>query len=354
MEKAKLILTSAKKKKIDVRLQFKDGKTMSLPHHNLQDMALNGSEVEVERQGGRIVLVKSQGNVLYSVQPQQQPPQLKLASKREASPKPVLQEKRPQLDQQVSILVGIYGSGKTTVLELIKHALAGEYENPDKVKYPPQEFAIFFNNGEQLKYQQRELAVKPSFRLLPEFISTFDVVLDKDDRDGASKASVQIGRQLTEKFLERINRFYFELKLLPAGIDPKPCLEEFIEIVKEVFHQTTKEIELAGEFVIRQSDGQILMPDQLSAGEKQILIILLTALILKLRSLSNADQHYLLIMDEPENSLHLRWQKLLIGYVRRLNENTQIIIATHAPAIIKKGWLKNTTELNQIKSSMGA
>jgi CRISPR-associated protein (TIGR03986 family) len=259
-----------------------------------------------------------------------------------------------QLDQDASILVGINGSGKTTILELITHALAGEYEDSDKVKYPPQEFIIFFNNGEQLKYRRRELMAKPSFRLLPEFISTFDIILDKADRDGTSKAGAQIGRQLTEKLMERIARFYFELKLLPAEFDPKPCIDDFIGIVKKVFHQTKKQIELAGEFVIRQSDGQILMPDQLSAGEKQILIIMLTALILKLRSVANADQRYLLIMDEPENSLHLRWQKLLIGYVRRLNENTQIIIATHAPAIIKKGWLKNTTEMNQIKSAMGA
>jgi predicted ATP-dependent endonuclease of OLD family len=104
--------------------------------------------------------------------------------------------------------------------------------------------------------------------------------------------------------------------------------------------------------IFRLNDGRVLMPDQLSTGEKQILIILFTALILKFRMLANPDLRHVLIIDEPENSLHLKWQKSLISYIRRLNDNVQIIIATHAPAIIKKGYMENTVEMNQIKSVM--
>ena len=42
------------------------------------------------------------------------------------------------------------------------------------------------------------------------------------------------------------------------------------------------------------------MPYQLSSGEKQMLIILLTVLV-------EDDQPYVLFMDEPEVSLHIEW-----------------------------------------------
>ena len=83
--------------------------------------------------------------------------------------------------------------------------------------------------------------------------------------------------------------------------------------------------------VFRLHDGRRLMPDQLSAGEKQILIILLTALVSKLRSLTDEDMHTVFIMDEPEISLHIEWRRKLIRWLFQLNDQIQIIIATHSP-----------------------
>jgi len=68
----------------------------------------------------------------------------------------------------------------------------------------------------------------------------------------------------------------------------------------------------------------------LSSGEKQLVIILLTALI-------QEDKHFVLFMDEPENSLHTDWQEKLIENIRSLNNNAQIIIATHSPSIVLDG-----------------
>ena len=50
------------------------------------------------------------------------------------------------------------------------------------------------------------------------------------------------------------------------------------------------------------------------------------------------NQPYILLMDEPEISLHLSWQVDLIDHIRKLNENCQVIIATHSPSIVQKGW----------------
>jgi len=340
------------------------------------------------------------------------------------------------VDEKVSILVGINGSGKSTILELIMHALADEYENPQNVKYPPQELTIIFDNDERLSYGRSESGIKrvarSHSRLLPEFVSTFDAPLELEgtEKDKEETTKAQIEKQLTSKLWERIDRFFDELKAVSlVAMDPAPYIDNFVQLVnEEVFNQAKKKIGFVGEIkftnawlhrfleendvstelreklkamvndethkldrefpelleskigennasrlrshilkrvefvekstpsqaVFRLDDGRILMPDQLSTGEKQMLIILFTALILKLRALVSDDRRYVLIMDEPENSLHLKWQKFLISYVRRLNESVQIIIATHAPAIIKKGYMEKTVEMNQIKSLMGA
>jgi predicted ATP-dependent endonuclease of OLD family len=55
-----------------------------------------------------------------------------------------------------------------------------------------------------------------------------------------------------------------------------------------------------------------------------------------------------MIMDEPELSLHTDWQEKLIDYIRQLNENVQIIIATHSPSIVINGWQDKVFEINGI------
>lgn len=86
-----------------------------------------------------------------------------------------------------------------------------------------------------------------------------------------------------------------------------------------------KRIELTDkELVIRVGEQKLNLP-QLSSGEKQVLLIFLTALGSATRSL---------IIDEPELSLHVDWQKTLISALRLLNPQMQMIAATHSPEIM--------------------
>lgn len=87
--------------------------------------------------------------------------------------------------------------------------------------------------------------------------------------------------------------------------------------------------------------GEELAPYQLSSGEKQILVILLTVLV-------EDNEHYVLFMDEPEVSLHIEWQKRLIDLILELNPNVQIILTTHSPAVIMNGWIDRVTEVTDI------
>ena len=57
-------------------------------------------------------------------------------------------------------------------------------------------------------------------------------------------------------------------------------------------------------------------------------------------------------MDEPEASLHIEWQQKLIGMIRRLNPQMQLILSTHSPAVIMEGWLDAVTEVSEITKEM--
>ena len=83
------------------------------------------------------------------------------------------------------------------------------------------------------------------------------------------------------------------------------------------------------------------MPYQLSSGEKQMLVILLTVLV-------ENEEPYVLFMDEPEISLHIEWQQRLIETILNLNPNVQIILTTHSPAVIMNGWMDSVTEVSDI------
>lgn len=69
----------------------------------------------------------------------------------------------------------------------------------------------------------------------------------------------------------------------------------------------------------------------LSSGEKQ-LIIFFANLIFNVKSGKSG----IFVVDEPEISLHLSWQREFVEKALEVNNNLQLIFATHAPEIIGK------------------
>lgn len=65
----------------------------------------------------------------------------------------------------------------------------------------------------------------------------------------------------------------------------------------------------------------------LSSGEKQLF---LRALSLKFLEVNNS----VILIDEPEISLHPQWQRKIIDVYRSIGQNNQLIIATHSPHIV--------------------
>ncbi|WP_197474669.1 AAA family ATPase [Deinococcus puniceus] len=79
-----------------------------------------------------------------------------------------------------------------------------------------------------------------------------------------------------------------------------------------------------------QSNKRIYL-DRLSSGEKHVLFILI--------NIANAGNG-LVIIDEPELSMHVSWQNKLLDAMTSINPEAQIVMATHSPEIVSSN--KNT------------
>ena len=73
--------------------------------------------------------------------------------------------------------------------------------------------------------------------------------------------------------------------------------------------------------------------DQLSSGEQHEVVLLYELIF-------NVKDDVLVLIDEPEISLHVTWQKEFLSDLLRIIElqNIQVMIATHSPAIINGRW----------------
>ena len=115
----------------------------------------------------------------------------------------------------------------------------------------------------------------------------------------------------------------------------------FQDIIDDLFIDTGKTIRRDRNEIYFDSYGEVISPYKLSSGEKQMLIILLTVLV-------QDRKPFVLFMDEPEVSLHVEWQQKLLDLLLDLNPNVQIILTTHSPAVIMKGWGDQVTDVEDI------
>lgn len=119
----------------------------------------------------------------------------------------------------------------------------------------------------------------------------------------------------------------------------------FIDIINKSFKNTGKRIDTKRSELHFNVGGDPLTTHDLSSGEKQLLIILLTVLL-------ERGKETILLMDEPEISLHLEWQSDLIDNIFKLNPNCQIIMTSHSPGILLNGWEQYTVQMSEITTKV--
>ena len=251
-----------------------------------------------------------------------------------------------ELNRHVNILSGMNGEGKSTILnKVVKGLIAGG------------EFPSHMLKGVHLDVEPED-AKCIRYDMIRSLDSNLQQALAEGEgflRQALSALAGVGGGSLLDIQLYNLQRKYLDYqvnignriieKLQTGDTEAAQQLSQkktrFQDIVDDLFRDTGKKmIRTENELRFTQI-GEVLLPYQLSSGEKQILIILLTVLV-------EDNQPYVLFMDEPEVSLHLEWQKCLVDLCLELNPNVQIILTTHSPAIVMNGWVDSVTEVSDI------
>lgn len=288
----------------------------------------------------------------------------------------------------VNVLVGKNGLGKSTILRLISTTLTQEpvdreLELCDRVK-------IIFNNKESIF-----ATVKSEF--LPEITEAAKKIIDSEEFEKTvlSKIDSEKRAEISNEILQRLlnyttlynastrysfrdaNKIYnvefistinlsansinsirtsdgrtnnvldmeirFELdQLLMLNHESNSFKENFINSINFFFKESEKTVEIIdSNLKINLKNGESIEYKHLSSGERQIIYIFLK--VIK-ANFTNA----IILMDEPEISLHLSWQESLLSQIRKVNKNSQIIVVTHSPAIVMNGWMDSFIDIKDI------
>lgn len=127
-------------------------------------------------------------------------------------------------------------------------------------------------------------------------------------------------------------------------------INNFMSILNSFFKETKREffIDDNGFLVLRKKINRGLGNRSLnikwydlSKGEKNLLTLLLLAFTKK-------DTDTLFLLDEPDLSMHISWQKKLISTLISLAPNCKFVIATHSPAMITNIPDQKILNLNKI------
>lgn len=304
------------------------------------------------------------------------------------------------LDAKVNILAGINGSFKSTILHILEILLSGKFPT----EYNVSEVDVFFDENCSIHYKDIEdnlfnlkkqaeddvvakdlisqlrsdinkgndnelmnkvihasvlYAVQNAKRISVmqlnemihfDFVSTFDrPMITSEEKMSYLDKQLSSLQSDYAYFLSDLSKKLTDLLTQSEGNVEKTKIQSiyapqklFVDTVNELFAGTKKQLDAEESKLTFNAEGnQKLTIKQLSSGEKQMLIILLTTLL-------ERNNPFILLMDEPEISLHIEWQKQLIDVVKRFNPDCQIVMTTHSPGIVYRGWGDHVIEMEDI------
>ncbi len=213
------------------------------------------------------------------------------------------------------VIAGINGSGKTTALELIWSIVS----NGKEIKEIKEAFFIDQIEGEirvsindllknfpKADYMKSRIFYLKVFESDKEFVisnikNLLETIKDKNENLTVKEAN--------QKAVDEINSIFEGLEL------------------KTRFKGLSKDINR--EILFENNTKDDIKLDELSTGEQQLFI---RALGLKMMEPKDS----IILIDEPEISLHPNWQNLILRVYQNIAKagNNQLIVATHSPQII--------------------
>ena len=203
-------------------------------------------------------------------------------------------------NDDVNIIVGVNGCGKTTLLNAINKRALHNLEDKNQIVYVP----------------------------------SIDNLTMRDKRKTANALTQEL-----EFFMYDMktgpSMMYHRMAMIDASAEKqakmKARTDDFCSIINNLFKTTGKHIEIKGSKFNVVSNGQLIPLEALSSGEKQVLLILLRVFLLD-------EKEALVLLDKPETSLDISWQFELVNILVKLNPNAQYFITTHSPSIFGDGW----------------
>ena len=256
------------------------------------------------------------------------------------------------------VLAGSNGSGKTRVLESILdyfQKIVNHIENENVA-------GVFFETDEQnclnqgynsnmlyliLNNYNDENIVERGRKVVEENLKVFPKIIYVPTETNFQKVEIASPMLVREyKFLNIVDTelikdvpSYIATRIIEMANEQENTPMQGIRAavfkeINEIFEILDLDIKISGISknaksipIFTNSAGDKFDINELSSGEKQLF---LRTLAIKMLNPENS----IILIDEPELSLHPKWQQRIVDVYRKIGKNNQIIIATHSPHIL--------------------
>ena len=241
----------------------------------------------------------------------------------------------------VNVLIGENGTGKTKILELIFcYASRGAHSNnySGKVLFEGKDSTVELLDSNNHVMLNNNIMWSETLNERIYFVKS--ELLHSLHRGGTGLDAmvdnrvIEINEQFTANSLQLISKAVLEKERALNESNPDVRKAKAIEWFNDYFTETQLksklvEIEkLTGNPIFSGVDGQQKFQfNELSSGEKQLYIKVASLFLLE-------PSNSLILIDEPELSLHPEWQASFIGLLKKIGANNQFILATHSPYMI--------------------
>lgn len=156
-------------------------------------------------------------------------------------------------------------------------------------------------------------------------VSPLDVADVLSALEGAAKQKRQIINSVLRPYVNGVEARLNALQTV------QELIQAFLEGIAGFYTNKRVSFELSRGFRIEAANGDPLRPSMLSSGEKQLLLLFCNTIV--------ARRHAsIFIIDEPEISLNVKWQRKLLTALIGLIRGTQVqfVIATHSIELLSQ------------------
>ncbi len=254
----------------------------------------------------------------------------------------------PETGSVVNVIAGVNGCGKSTLLDLIDKIRDDAYRKrnnetsrfSENINYVPDSENGFCMNAEEGKIYLKDAEPNKIKDQLDgsEAIFFGDVVYFNFGSFSRSKENERHDPKKSEMYKEisqTINNYVINLERESSKLSSEERKKDSMKKFNKIFEGVDFYTRFSGvkyesgvfnpEFM--NVNGQKVFIRDLSDGEQRIY---LSAVEMMRRNYDNK----IILMDEPEISLHPAWQQKIMQIYSRIGKNNQFIVATHSPQII--------------------